>query len=215
MHPVLLHRTQPTVPFPELGGRRSLPWRTRRSGRRGRGTRAACVVKSARNPPGIATRDGRVRLARRDLRRSRKMTEGELRRAFAPRRPTAAVPWHCEVTPGEAAAALYSRPLRSESLSTPALRSPDPPGQTRRRIPFGAPLEANGSIRVSQRYFGAFPVEARGKRCAFSTARWARSVRPPRRQRARPCGPRWLPGRGAMRHVELDRRVLGLQSTDE
>ena len=33
--------------------------------------------------------------------------------------------------------------------------------------------------------------------------------------RARPCGPRWLPGRGAMRHVELDRRVLGLQSTDE
>ena len=29
--------------------------------------------------------------------------------------------------------------------------------------------------------------------------------------RARPCGPRWLPGRGAMRHVELDRRVLGLQ----
>ena len=30
--------------------------------------------------------------------------------------------------------------------------------------------------------------------------------------RARPCGPRWLPGRGAMRHVELDRRVLGLQS---
>ena len=33
--------------------------------------------------------------------------------------------------------------------------------------------------------------------------------------RARPCGPRWLPGRGAMRHVELDRRVLGLQSTGE
>ena len=33
--------------------------------------------------------------------------------------------------------------------------------------------------------------------------------------KARPCGPRWLPGRGAMRHVELDRRVLGLQSTDE
>ena len=33
--------------------------------------------------------------------------------------------------------------------------------------------------------------------------------------RARPCGPRWLPGREAMRHVELDRRVLGLQSTDE
>ena len=33
--------------------------------------------------------------------------------------------------------------------------------------------------------------------------------------RARPCGPRWLTGRGAMRHVELDRRVLGLQSTDE
>ena len=33
--------------------------------------------------------------------------------------------------------------------------------------------------------------------------------------RARPCGPSWLPGRGAMRHVELDRRVLGLQSTDE
>ena len=33
--------------------------------------------------------------------------------------------------------------------------------------------------------------------------------------RARPCGPRWLPGRGAMRDVELDRRVLGLQSTGE
>ena len=33
--------------------------------------------------------------------------------------------------------------------------------------------------------------------------------------RARPCGPRWLPGRGAMRHVELDRRVLGLESTGE
>ena len=33
--------------------------------------------------------------------------------------------------------------------------------------------------------------------------------------RARPCGPRWLLGRGAMRHVELDRRVLGLQSTGE
>ena len=27
--------------------------------------------------------------------------------------------------------------------------------------------------------------------------------------------PRWLPGRGAMRHVELDRRVLELQSTGE
>ena len=32
---------------------------------------------------------------------------------------------------------------------------------------------------------------------------------------ARPCATRWLPGRGAMRDVELDRRVLGLQSTGE
>ena len=57
----------------------------------------------------------------------------------------------------------------------------------------GRSADFRGSIRVSQRYFGAFrcfswvicdgksPVEARGKRCAFSKARWARSVRPRRR----------------------------------
>ncbi len=33
--------------------------------------------------------------------------------------------------------------------------------------------------------------------------------------RARPCATRWLPGRGPMRDVELDRCVLGLQSTGE
>ena len=33
--------------------------------------------------------------------------------------------------------------------------------------------------------------------------------------RASPCATRWLPGRGTMRDVELDRRVLGLQSTGE
>ena len=33
--------------------------------------------------------------------------------------------------------------------------------------------------------------------------------------RARPCATRWLPGSGTIRDVELDRRVLGLQSTGE
>jgi len=55
------------------------------------------------------------------------------------------------------------------------------------------------------------------KRAAFSKARWARSVRPRRRQL--PQGPfvcdKMAPRDGAMRDVELDRRVLGLQSTGE
>ena len=49
------------------------------------------------------------------------------------------------------------------------------------------------------------------------STRWARSVRPRRRQL--PQGPsvrdKMAPREGAMRDVELDRRVLGLQSTGE
>ena len=52
-------------------------------------------------------------------------------------------------------------------------------------------------------YFGAFRCfSSPSSTLAFSTARWG-------------CfhEKRWLPGRGAMRHVELDRRVLGLGPT--
>ena len=92
-----------------------------------------------------------------------------------------------------------------------------------------ADIQQFGSIRVSQRYFWGLSVLFVGD--LMGKALWKlveNAARFPRRggrvlcvhgavsfHRARPCGPRWLPGRGAMRHVELDRRVLGLQSTDE
>ena len=92
-----------------------------------------------------------------------------------------------------------------------------------------SPAAISGSIRVSQRYFWGLSVFFVGD--LMGKALWKlveNAARFPRRggrvlcvhgavsfHRARPCGPRWLPGRRAMRHVELDRRVLGLQSTDE
>ena len=58
------------------------------------------------------------------------------------------------------------------------------------------------------------PVEARGKRAAFSKARWARCVRP--RPRQLPQGPsvcdKMAPGEGM---ANWTAGVLGLQSTRE